>query len=98
KARCYQLASNHWSAASKACCHGSDSLFANFRQPRECHANLRAPPPQPVCDSVLDWRVGPSLFTAFDPPNFSQPVQSSKLSLIGPQRGPVKISEEIVDM
>jgi hypothetical protein len=26
--------------------------------------------PSAVCDSVLDWRVGPRLFTAFDPPNF----------------------------
>ena len=54
--------------------------------------------PSAVCDSVLDWRVGPRLCTAFDPPNFPQPVQPSKLSLIGPQPGPVKISEEIVDM
>jgi hypothetical protein len=30
KARCYQLAFNHWSAASKARCHGSDSLLTNF--------------------------------------------------------------------
>jgi len=30
KARCYQLAFNHWSAASKARCYGGDRLLTNF--------------------------------------------------------------------
>jgi hypothetical protein len=92
------LAFNYWPAASETRRYGGDRLLTNFCYPRERQRKCPCVFHPGLCDSVLDWRVGPRLFTAFDPPNFPQAVQSSKLSLIGPQRGPVKISEEIVDM
>jgi hypothetical protein len=35
KAGFYQLAFNHWSAASEARCYGGDRLLTNFCYPRE---------------------------------------------------------------